>query len=107
MQRDEPWRLYRPVIYAILVPEKSAVSQITYQGKSWRCSDGANLRREILDRGLSPYNGKAHYVNCRGLGTCGTCAVEIGGEVSPMTPVERWRRGGYGVRADGAVKGGR
>lgn len=67
--------------------------QITYQGKSWRCSDGANLRREIIDQGLSPYNGKARYVNCRGLGTCGTCAVEIEGAVTPMTPVERWRLG--------------
>jgi len=29
------------------------------------------------------YNGNAKIINCRGIGSCGTCAVEIEGEVSP------------------------
>ena len=31
----------------------------------------------MLRRGSSPHNGRARLINCRGLGTCGTCAVEI------------------------------
>jgi ferredoxin len=40
--------------------------------------DGETLRTAALRRGLvSPHNGNARLINCRGLGTCGTCAVEI------------------------------
>lgn len=31
----------------------------------------------LLHGGVSPHNDKARAINCRGLGTCGTCAVEI------------------------------
>ncbi len=54
---------------------------------------GETLRAALLRAGLSPYNGAAAVLNCRGLGTCGTCAVEVRGPVSPMTAVERWRLG--------------
>jgi ferredoxin len=49
--------------------------------------EGETLRTAALRRGLiSPHNGKARLINCRGLGTCGTCAVEISGEnVDPPT----------------------
>lgn len=40
--------------------------------------DGELLRTAALRRGIvSPHNGKSTLINCRGLGTCGTCAVEI------------------------------
>lgn len=40
--------------------------------------DGELLRTAALRRGLvSPHNGRARLINCRGLGTCGTCAVQI------------------------------
>jgi ferredoxin len=40
--------------------------------------DGETLRTAALRRGIvSPHNGAANLINCRGLGTCGTCAVEI------------------------------
>jgi ferredoxin len=38
---------------------------------------GELLRTAMLRRGISPHNGKSRLINCRGLGTCGTCAVEI------------------------------
>ncbi len=38
---------------------------------------GEILRTAMLRRGASPHNGKSRLINCRGLGTCGTCAVEI------------------------------
>lgn len=66
---------------------------ILFSGREISCEHGANLKQVLLREGLSPYNGKARQVNCRGLGTCGTCAVEIEGKVSPMTRVETWRLG--------------
>jgi ferredoxin len=46
--------------------------------------DGETVRTAALRRGLiSPHNGRANLVNCRGLGTCGTCAVQIEGNVQP------------------------
>ncbi|KAJ8613492.1 hypothetical protein CTAYLR_002161 [Chrysophaeum taylorii] len=44
---------------------------------------GELLRSALLKRGVSPHNGNAQLINCRGLGTCGTCAVEIDGAVEP------------------------
>ena len=51
--------------------------------------DGETLRTACLRWGkvVSPHNGHARLVNCRGLGTCGTCAVELGG--SAVAPPER------------------
>ena len=41
-------------------------------------ANGEVLRTAALRRGLaSPHNGRANLVNCRGLGTCGTCAVRL------------------------------
>jgi ferredoxin len=46
--------------------------------------DGETVRTAALRRGLiSPHNGRANLINCRGLGTCGTCAVQIDGNVQP------------------------
>lgn len=41
------------------------------------CEEGAVLRDVLLDAGVSPHNGSADVLNCRGHGSCGTCAVEI------------------------------
>ena len=55
---------------------------------------GANLRQVLLREGLELYNGAATVINCRSLGTCGTCAVTISGaqgSVSPMGWKEKTR----------------
>ncbi len=57
--------------------------QITVQGKSFNCEVGANLRQVLLANEVDLYNGNARIINCMGIGTCGTCAVQIEGEVSP------------------------
>jgi ferredoxin len=72
---------------------KSVSHTIRFAGHEITCEHGANLRKVLLREGLSPYNRKARQINCRGLGTCGTCALKIEGEVSPMTRVETWRLG--------------
>lgn len=67
--------------------------QIEFAGKLIECEAGANLRRILLDAGLPLYNGIAGAIHCRGMGTCGTCSLEIEGEVSDMTWIEKWRLG--------------
>ena len=40
--------------------------------------DGKIVRTEELRRGIvSPHNGKATLINYRGIGTCGTCVVQV------------------------------
>ena len=53
---------------------------IKFQGKTVTCAKGANLRQVLLENKLDLYNGNAKYINCRGIGSCGTCAVEIVGD---------------------------
>ena len=65
---------------------------ITFQGKTISCDQGSNLRRVLLENKLALYNGQAKYINCRGIGSCGTCAVEIIGEVSPANWKDKTRR---------------
>ena len=65
---------------------------IQFQGQTITCDRGANLRRVLLENKLNLYNGNAKYINCRGIGTCGTCAVEIRGQVSAVTWQDKARR---------------
>jgi ferredoxin len=39
--------------------------------------DGANLRQEARKAGIQVYPGVNKYLNCMGMGTCGTCRVLI------------------------------
>jgi ferredoxin len=64
---------------------------VTFEGHEIECEQGANLRRVLLEAGIKPYNGVMRYANCRGLGTCGTCAVDISRPVSEPTDIEAWR----------------
>ena len=47
------------------------------RGREVSARVGAKLRSALLLGGISPHNDAAEVINCRGLGTCGTCAVEI------------------------------
>ncbi|NEP33098.1 MULTISPECIES: 2Fe-2S iron-sulfur cluster-binding protein [unclassified Moorena] len=66
--------------------------KVTAQGKSFECDQGSNLRKVLLEHGVALYNGNAKLINCRGLGSCGTCAVEIDGEVSEANWKDKARR---------------
>ncbi|MBD2627336.1 2Fe-2S iron-sulfur cluster-binding protein [Trichormus variabilis] len=61
--------------------------QVVAQGKLIECESKANLRKVLLNNCVDLYNGGSHVINCRGLGSCGTCAVKVEGEVS----VANWR----------------
>jgi len=65
--------------------------EVTAQGKKIECESGANLRQVLLTNGIDLYNGGSTVINCHGIGTCGTCAVEIEGTVSDPTWREKTR----------------
>jgi ferredoxin len=65
---------------------------VTAQGKTMQCETGANLRRVLLANGVDLYNGQAKVINCRAIGTCGTCAVQIEGEMSEVNWKDKARR---------------
>ena len=64
---------------------------VTIRGRDLECERGAVLRDVLLRADESPHNGRADALNCRGLGTCGTCAVAVSGEVGEPGPRERLR----------------
>jgi ferredoxin len=45
--------------------------------KEIEVSAGANLRQEALKAGIGVYPTLHRYLNCRGLGLCGTCRVLV------------------------------
>ena len=45
---------------------------------------GSNLRKALLEEGISPYARMTRKLNCGGNGLCATCGVEILSE--PVTP---------------------
>ncbi len=62
--------------------------------KTVECEEGANLREVALSHGIEVYRGVHRYLNCRGHGLCGKCAVVVhsGSEnLSPPTVIERAR----------------
>ena len=65
--------------------------RIEFAGRTIECPPGANLRVVLLRARLPLYTRVAAAIHCRGHGTCGTCAVEIEGEVSEPTAAERRR----------------
>ena len=65
---------------------------VTVQGKTFTCDHEANLRRVLLQHEINLHNGKSKVINCQGLGSCGTCAVEIIGKVSPANWKDKTRR---------------
>jgi ferredoxin len=67
--------------------------KVAAQGKMIDCSVGANLRQVLLQQGVELHNGRSTLINCRGIGTCGTCAVQIEGAVSDPNWRDTTRRG--------------
>ena len=64
---------------------------IAFRDREIDCEEGTIPRDALLDANESPHNGRADALNCRGHGTCGTCAVEVEGPVSEMGERERRR----------------
>lgn len=56
------------------------------------CQKENNLRQVLLKNDINLYDENAKYINCLGIGTCGTCAVEIKGEINPPNWKDKTRR---------------
>ena len=67
----------------MMPPRTLSTWRIRFRGAEVLASDGELLRTALLRANLTPHNGRAKMINCRGLGSCGTCAVAIAGEVAP------------------------
>ncbi|MEM7453169.1 MAG: 2Fe-2S iron-sulfur cluster-binding protein [Planctomycetota bacterium] len=65
--------------------------EVTFRGEKIRCESGETLRKVLKRAGHSPHNGQSVWFNCKGFGTCGTCAVMIEGDCGPLTFQERAR----------------
>lgn len=65
--------------------------KIRFGDRTITCAEGTTLREALQVEGITPHNGRSRWLNCTGIGSCGTCAVEIHGEVGPLTAMERWR----------------
>ena len=61
---------------------------VEYAGERIECDRGATLRRVLLEAGHSVHNGP-RAVSCHGLGSCGTCAVELDGDGDIDEPTRR------------------
>jgi len=77
----------------ILKTKSESMPKITFNNQAIECETGDNLRHVLMSANLPLYNGIAQLIHCRGMGTCGTCAVRLKGDVSPTTRVEKWRLG--------------
>ncbi len=66
--------------------------KILAQGKTIECKQGSNLRKILLQNSINLYNDGTKVINCRGIGSCGTCAVKVEGEVSAANWRDRTRR---------------
>jgi ferredoxin len=53
------------------------VITLANENKTIEVPVGANLRRALLNNGVSPYIGIAKLINCHGFELCGTCRVEV------------------------------
>lgn len=65
---------------------------VEFDGQTIVCDEGATLRDVLLRaEGRSPYNDVSQVANCGGNGLCGTCAVEVCGDVDEPSERERQR----------------
>ena len=65
--------------------------KVTFDKITICAQKGQTLRRALLQKGCPPHN-QSPYASCQGIGSCGTCAVEIiAGDAGPITTMERWR----------------
>eukprot|EP00804_Cyclotella_cryptica_P002786 CCRYP_009329-RA/>CCRYP_009329-RA protein AED:0.00 eAED:0.00 QI:42/-1/1/1/-1/1/1/228/218 len=79
--RNKKWRQWDSSLDLSSSNDVHAPVTVTFETasekKSIHIREGELLRSALLKSGLSPHNGRSRLINCRGLGTCGTCAVEI------------------------------
>ena len=68
----------------------SPMVTVTYRGREIGAKKGEKLRNILLRAGTHPHNGGL-LITCRGLGTCGTCAVSVTPNDHVLPAETSWR----------------
>lgn len=63
---------------------------IKNEKKSIDVPEGANLRRAAMREGVELYSGPDRYLNCRGLGMCGSCRVHVTSGKENVSRIGLW-----------------
>lgn len=80
------------LVYDGVSPSFRRMPTVRFGEVELKCDDGDRLRDVLLRAsGYSPHNDVAQVANCGGNGLCGTCAVEVDGDVSDQKSRERAR----------------
>ncbi|NIQ01197.1 MAG: ferredoxin, partial [Nitrospinaceae bacterium] len=66
------------------MPKVTAINTETGETQTFKLGYGGNLRQAAIYHGVEVYKGINKYLNCRGMGMCGKCLVEI----EPMENVD-------------------
>ncbi len=59
------------------MPKVTITNDETGESKTFRAGLGANLRQAALYADVEIYKGMNKMTNCRGMGFCGTCLIEV------------------------------
>lgn len=60
-------------------------------GKEVTVDPNQKLRTSLKPYWEEIYHPSVRWIHCRGMGSCGTCAIKVDGEVTPPTRMEKWR----------------
>lgn len=73
------------------MPKITIVNAETNESKTIKVGYGANMRQAAAYQDVEIYKGMSRMLNCRGMGFCGTCLIEIEPmeNVDPHTFIER------------------
>lgn len=66
------------------MPKITVLNSDTGETSVFKLGYGANLRQAAAYNDIEIYKGMDKYLNCRGMGVCGTCVVEV----EPMDNVD-------------------
>jgi len=90
---DDCWMTTRvDLLYDGESPSFRRTPTVRFGDREVTCEVGDELRSVLLSaEGYSPHNDVTQVANCGGNGLCGTCAVDVDGELSEMEPREQRR----------------
>lgn len=59
------------------MPKITVEDTETGEVQTFKIGYGGNLRQAALHKGINLYKGMNEQLNCHGLGSCGTCLIEV------------------------------
>ncbi|MFQ5449680.1 MAG: 2Fe-2S iron-sulfur cluster-binding protein [Nitrospinaceae bacterium] len=73
------------------MPKITVHNTETNETTTFKAGYGANLRQAAAYKDIEIYRGMNKYLNCRGMGVCGTCLIEVEPmeNVDPQTFIEK------------------